>query len=226
MKKHILIILIVTLLIVSCSPSGNSGIFHINSDGSILLKKEGIAVGDIIVPSTVNGQSVKSLANQAFYDSYRLKSVTLPDTITLVGARAFSGCTALASVNLGKGVTSIEVEAFADCKSLSSITLPDGVKTIEEKTFHDCIVLAEVVLPKTLETIKGYAFEGCGRLKSLEIPSTVTKIDGYAFRYCTSLTEITYASTKDNWNKISFGSQWKTDCPIKTVHCTDGDITL
>lgn len=203
MKKHILIILIVSLLVVSCSPSRNTGIFHINSDGSVVLNKKGTAEGDITVPSTVGGQTVKALGNAAFEDCWKLRSVTLPDTVTSIGVRAFYDCRSLTSVNLGKNVSEIGREAFYDCKSLSSITIPDGVKTIDTNTFHGCETLTKVVLPLNLEKIEASAFEDCMELKTLE-----------------------YNSTKADWDKVEKAEGWNSGSYITTVHCTDGDITI
>ncbi len=226
MKKHILIILIVTLLVVSCSPSRNTGIFHINSDGSIILKTRGTAEGDITVPSAVGGETVKALGNEAFAESWKLKSVTLPDTVTVIGARAFYDCRSLSSVNLGKSVTGIGREAFHDCRSLSSVTVPDGVKTIEANTFCGCEALTEVKLPENLETIETSAFEGCSVLESLTIPGSVTKIGETVFKYCTSLKTLDYKSTKADWNKVEKADGWNSRSSITAVKCTDGTIAI
>lgn len=226
MKKHILIILIVSLLFVSCSPSRNTGIFHINSDGSIVLNKAGTAEGDITVPSTVGGQTVKALHTAVFADCWKLRSVTLPDTITKVGARAFYDCSSLTSVTLGKNVGEIGQEAFYGCKSLSSITISDGVKTIEANTFHGCEALKEVNLPENLETVGTSAFEGCSILKSLTLPESVTGIGEKAFRYCTELKELRYNSTMAAWENVDKADGWNSGSAITTVKCTDGDITI
>lgn len=226
MKKHVLTILIVALLVVSCSPTRNTGIFHINSDGSIVLKNHGTAEGDITVPSTVGGETVKALGTAAFEDCFKLRSVTLPDSVTVIGARAFYDCRSLTSVNLGKNVTGIGREAFSDCRLLSSVTIPDGVKTIEANTFHGCEALTEVKLPENLETVGTSAFEGCSALESLTIPGSVTKIEETVFKYCTSLKTLVFNSETTDWEKIDKAENWKSGSSITVVKCTDGDITI
>ena len=47
--------------------------------------------------------------------------------------RAFYGCTALKSVTIPESVTVIGENAFADCTSLTSVIIPDGVTYIAHK---------------------------------------------------------------------------------------------
>ncbi len=48
-------------------------------------------------------------------------SVTIPDSVTSIGERAFFGCSSLASVTIGNGVTSISSYAFYYCDSLKLV---------------------------------------------------------------------------------------------------------
>ena len=54
-----------------------------------------------------------------------------------------------------------------------------------------------------------------------------TSIGNYAFRGCTSLTNINYQGTKSEWNNVSSVSLgWSNGSSIKTITCTDGQITI
>lgn len=53
----------------------------------------------------------------------RTTSITIPESITIIGPLAFSHCTGLSSVEIPESVTVIGSSAFWDCNSLISITV-------------------------------------------------------------------------------------------------------
>ena len=77
-------------------------------------------------------------------------SVTIPDSVTSIGASAFKHCSSLASVTIPDSVTYIGYGAFAYCDSLTSVTIPDGVTSIGDGAFAYCDNL-KVTLPKRFE---------------------------------------------------------------------------
>ena len=52
--------------------------------------------GDIVIPETVNYEgksySVTSIGNGTFWNCYELTSITIPNSVTSIGYRAFYGC--------------------------------------------------------------------------------------------------------------------------------------
>lgn len=60
---------------------------------------------------------VKNIDSSAFEGS-RLKTVTLPDSVTNIAYRAFADCWALESVTVPAGLTNIHERAFVGCKRL------------------------------------------------------------------------------------------------------------
>ena len=81
--------------------------------------------GEVTLPATYRGCSVTAVANDAFKGSAVTK-VTLPVTVTSIGASAFEGCTSLKSVVLSDNVSEIGRAAFKGCSSLSSMTIDNG----------------------------------------------------------------------------------------------------
>jgi len=71
--------------------------------------------GDVIIPDKIDGLSVTSIGNYAFYKCSGLTSVTLPSSLTSIGEWAFSGCTGLTSMTIPNSVTSIGKYAFEGC---------------------------------------------------------------------------------------------------------------
>jgi hypothetical protein len=78
-----------------------------------------------------------------------LKSVTLPNTIKVIGNDAFIGCTWLRQIHFSSKLENIRNSAFAWCESLTSIHLPSSVK-VEDRAFYGCDGLKNITLsPKT-----------------------------------------------------------------------------
>ena len=53
-----------------------------------------------------------------------MKSIKIPDSVTLIGGKAFHRCAGLTNVTIPDSVTSIGYGAFAGCSNLKSITIP------------------------------------------------------------------------------------------------------
>ncbi len=71
-----------------------------------------------------------TIPDNAFAGMEHLQSVTLPATVTEIGAGAFDGCSNIETLNL-IGVTSIGEGAFEGCNSLTSILLPSAGSATE-----------------------------------------------------------------------------------------------
>ena len=134
----------------------------------------------------------------AFYSARdTLRSVSIPNTVTKIGARAFNYCTSLAEITIPNSVTSIGHDAFYSCTSLAEITVPTSVTSIGEAAFFNCTSLNSVTFAgnSQLTVINANAFGGCSSLTSITIPEGVTSIGFGAFAFCERLTTITIPSS-------------------------------
>ena len=163
---------------------------------------------------------VRFLANTS------IKSIDIPDHITHIDDSAFFHCEGLTSITIPDNVVSIRARAFFGCTGLTSVTIGSNVADIREQAFYGCTSLADITIPDSVTNIGGYAFSHCSRLASIIIPGSVTAIGYSAFSDCNKLRDIRYAGTISQWSKIHFGDKWNKDSAIKTIHCTDGNITL
>ncbi len=94
---------------------------------------------------------------------------TIPDSVTEIGAFAFSDCAMLQSVIIPSGVTVIGRSAFYDCTSLTSVTIPNSVICIEDAAFSCCYSLKSVSVGNGVTDIEIGAFYGCTALTAINV---------------------------------------------------------
>ncbi len=163
-------------------------------------------VTEAIIPSSINGVEVKRIRYSAFEYCKRLKSVTIPSSVTSIGSYAFSECTSLTSVIIPGSVTIIGTAAFSGCTSLTSVTIPNSVTSIGGSAFYGCTNLTSVTIPTGVTSIGNSAFYKCTSLKSVTIPNSVTSIEDLTFRECESLTSVTIPSSVTSIGERAFCS--------------------
>lgn len=127
--------------------------------GSVLYVYNGEMPADTSI--TVK-DGTTAIANGAFDGLENLVSVTLPDTLTTIGNRAFAK-TSLTEINIPASVVSIGSEAFTDVETLTSVTFNEGLETIGANAFDGCYLLNTVALPDSLTSLGVAAFQYAGR---------------------------------------------------------------
>lgn len=196
---------------------GTEGLGYTLSDDGTYYTCSGIGTAtdvDIVIANKIDGVDVKIIRDHAFSSCSNLTSVTIPDSVTSIGAWAFidcsnltsviipdsvttmgewvfSGCSNLTSVVIGDSITSINNRAFYYCTSLGSLVIPDSVITIGDEVFVHCESLTSVEIGDSVTSIGAWAFSGCSNLTSITIPDSVTTIGERVFYDCTSLASIT-----------------------------------
>ena len=144
--------------------------------------------GDVVIPDGVI--AIEGCYNVSpFYRCESLTSVIIPDSVTKIGYRAFSGCESLTSIAIPDSVTEIGYCAFSNCKNLTSVNIPDGVTQIGDHAFSDCESLTSIAIPDSVTQIGDYAFSGCKNLASAIIPDSVAEIGDNAFSGCSKMAD-------------------------------------
>jgi hypothetical protein len=134
--------------------------------------------GEVKIPAKIEGFPVTGILFHAFLRA-TITSVTIPDSVTVIGDGAFSQCGRLATATLPKNLKEIPTNLFSSCKSLESINIPDSVTVIGAHAFVDCVELSKVTLPShpieyPLHVLgRSDAFVNCPKL-SLAVRKTIT----------------------------------------------------
>ena len=170
--------------------------FSSNGNGSCSLSGIGSCTESLLkVPEySPAGDRVTSVADSAFLGCKTIKEISLPKSVTTIGAYAFYG-SGLQSISISENVSSIGECAFSNCESLTSVTVDsdnekysslDGVLFSKDKS--------ELICYPSGKTNSSYT-----------IRSSVKKIHKMAFYNCSSLKTVNYNGTKADWAEIEIG---------------------
>lgn len=124
--------------------------------------------------------SLQQIPAKAFSGCERLKTVTIPSTVTSIGDNAFDNCNLLAAVNLPNSIKAIGKEAFSHCKKLTAITIPGSAETIGDGAFSYCD-LRTVVMEEGVRAIGAECFRGNEKLSDVTVPNSLEEVGEYAF---------------------------------------------
>ena len=172
------------------------------------------------IQSIVIGENVTSVGDHAFLTCRDLTSVNLPNSLKVIGVRAFDGCSSLSVITIPDAVTTIDDYAFFTCESLVTVDIPALVSHIGLMVFDDCHALTAICVDaanasymsddgvlynKDKTSIILYPEKKSGT--TFAIPNTVKIIESAAFNYST-LSSITIP---DAVTEIKFGAFWKCE---------------
>ncbi|MGX8712667.1 MAG: InlB B-repeat-containing protein [bacterium] len=159
--------------------------------------------GSVIIPDSVtyNGivYSVTNIGSSAFYHCCDMTYVSIPNTITRIEERAFTGC-GLLSLVIPDSVNYIGNCGFVDCTSLTTLTIGTGIETLYWNSFERCSNIETLFFNATNCTYAGTsswsAFRDCTSLSTIYVGKDVTNLPNYIFLGCNNLTNlILYATT-------------------------------
>ena len=131
---------------------------------------------EIVIPRTFNYDykmgTVTSIADNGF-DSYRIKDITIPDSVKFIGSYAFLHAGLNATITIPGGVN-LCVKAFYGSQ-FKSVILNDGIEEIPYECFYNCTHLSNVTMPDSVKYIEDKAFAGCKSLKNITNVSRTDK---------------------------------------------------
>lgn len=157
-----------------------------NCNAIIFTDNDSLVLGSF---NTVIPNTVKIIGEKAFAANMHLNNMDIPNGVTSIGNEAFYYCSSLESVKIPDSVTHIGKMAFY-CTGINNIEIPEGVTGIEEDVLNSCGNLESVVFKGDVKYIADMAFAFCSSLKSVTIPASVDSIGESAFWFDESLTDV------------------------------------
>ena len=148
-------------------------------------------------------------AKNLYLNGELVTELIIPEGVTSIGDRVFSGCSSLTAITIPESVTSIGQSAFDNCAALKKVIIEDGSETLTlgynsyspswvsipgEGLFYDC-PLESVYLGRNLSYNTSHRFGFSpfyreGRNLTITLGDHITAISPYLFYESTSLTSI------------------------------------
>ena len=156
----------------------------------------GTAISNITIPKSI--KSVGEYYGGPFSGNINLTYVTLEDGMTAIPANLlnyYQNPSYVENVTIPSSITDIGARAFEDCDAITAVDIPKGVKSIGQGAFQNCNNLTNVIFHENNEEgfeLKIYdtVFQGCSKLSKLNLPDTVTYL-GHHMIQGTSISSIT-----------------------------------
>ena len=136
------------------------------------------------------GNSVTDIGALAFSECSSLTSINIPDSVTSIASSAFYSCSSLETITIPDSVTEIESSAFRSCSNLKTVSIGNNVTRLGSHVFYDCSSLENITMGESIIRIEPSTFVGCSNLTRIIIPESVTHLGNYAFYGCSGLEEV------------------------------------
>ena len=181
-SRFALLFILLTLLAIPLHAADVSDLsYDASGDTVIITDCDTGASGSLIIPGTIEGKSVTSIGEDAFFECEFLTSVTIPEGVTSIGDWAFDDCTRLNGITISGNVTSIGEGSFYCCDDLTSIIIPQSVISIGANAFESCINLTSITIPEGVTSIKEKTFLDCWSLTNITFLGNAPRLGFQAF---------------------------------------------
>lgn len=168
------------------------------------------------IPAMTNGYPVRLIGDGAFAGNSKLTGITIPNSVTNIGAFAFSS-SRLTGITIPNSVISIGDDAFYSCGNLTNISVSatnpvysslNGVLFDSAQDtliqYPPALASGSYVIPGTVTTIADDAFYGASNVTSVTLPVTVNSIGYEAFARCVALTTVYFNGNAPNLESDAF----------------------
>lgn len=134
------------------------------------------------------GNNVR-VGSYGFCECHKLRTITLPSSLTVFDSSACSNCYSLKSITIPYQITSIATYAMRYCYEMSSISIPNSVTSIGNEPFGSCRALTSLILPAGVTRL-GSEIIDYTRIESFVVPNGCS-LANKVFNYCQDLSSLT-----------------------------------
>ncbi len=126
---------------------------------------------------------LKSIGECAMAGCSKLKSISIPESVTSIKEHAFNG-SGIEELSLSGNIETIGRGAFAGCRSLRVVNIEKTARcSIGDGAFARCVMLEHAKMCNSVVSIGNGAFKGCDSMETLQVEdgSELVSIGGEAF---------------------------------------------
>ncbi len=142
--------------------------------------------GDSLPTELTFRPNTTSIAAGFMKNNQRLQTLHLPESLTIIGNRAFEDCHNLQNIQFPESIEEIHEKAFARCYGLTGINLPRSISKIGNFAFEKCN-FDSIFLNDALAEIGHGAFYNCEKLQYADLGDNIVSLGRMAFAYCRNL---------------------------------------
>ncbi len=249
--KHKKLLFAATAIAMAAATNANAQSFVAGSlrytigGDSVTVKADTKADENIAIPDSVEygeGEAakkyaVKGIDPSGFFGCTKLRSITLPQTITDIGRAAFWNCKSLEALDIPEAVTAINPAVFTLCRSLKRISAGKRLKSIEPGSFMSCTSLDNIEISEENPHFKSdggtvYTKDGetllahTGSAAKFSIPQGVKTIGNSAFWYCENMKSVAIPASVTTIEKDAFNGSGLTEVSIPQSVASIGDMAF
>ncbi len=186
--------------------------------------------------------TVTSIGYHAFRSNCGyIQTMTIPNTVTSIGERAFESCSNLVSLNFPRNLTTIGTAAFANCynfvpddfshltsfgesafqytKITGQLTLSSDLAYMGKNAFNNNDGITEVIIPHTPATMSTHIFNDCDYLTTVTFEESVA-VPNNMFESCDRLTTVNFEAGATSIGQSSFNG-----CKALTSFTIPSEVT-
>lgn len=152
-----------------------------------------------------------------FNDIKNCQTVTMPDSVRIIGPKAFGGCSKLLDIEFSRNLEEIHMQSFQNCSSLKYLEIPPSVKKIEGWAFASNSIEELYYLGSIIDLDKILS-------ESIAMNIHLIKCNDCTVDFTNNnyIEELNYPGTVEEW-KSGKVAQWIQN-RTKKVICCDGVV--
>lgn len=141
----------------------------------------GVVGGDFIMPDSIGGMKITSIANSAFSSAKITGELRLPKGLKNLGAYAFANSKLTGELVLPKGIKTLEDCVFYKANFSGKLVLPEGLTSIGVESLTYSVFTESIELPKGLTRVGKSALQESKFTGEFELPESLKYIGSDSF---------------------------------------------